>query len=311
MKAAQYNKYGDTSVIEINQNAVNPTPGKGQILVKVIAASINPVESAIRSGYMQQMLPLTFPVNLGGDFSGIVKQVGDEVTEFKAGDLVYGIANQFKGGSGSVAEFVVANAANSAHKPTIIDDVNSAILPLVGTSSIQAIEEHINLQSGEKILIHGGAGGIGSLAIQIAKMYGAYVTTTVATEDIEFAKNLGADEVIDYKNQDFTTIIKDFDAVFDTVGGETTNKSILILKMGGKLVTMAGQIDQELTAKHNITAVNQMTKGDTQQLARLATIIDSSKIKPVIAQTFSLDQAKEAYQLLETGHPKGKVIIKI
>lgn len=311
MKAAQYNKYGDTSVIEINDSATAPQPQKGQILVEVVAAGINPVEAAIRNGYMQQMLALMFPVTLGGDFSGKITGVGEEVTEFQIGDEVYGIANPFKGGTGAVAKFVCANASNSALKPTTIDDIKAAGLPLVGASALQAIEEHINIQEGQKILIQGGAGGVGSMAISIAKMHGAYVATTASTDAIDFVKSLGADEVIDYSTQDFATIIKDYDAVFDTVGGETTNKSIPVLKKGGVLVTMAGKPDEELAKQHEVTALSQMTKGDTAQLTRLKELVDEGKIKPIVDKTFPLAEAKEAYEYLEKGHPKGKIVITI
>jgi NADPH:quinone reductase-like Zn-dependent oxidoreductase len=310
MKAAQYNKYGDTSVIEINENAASPHPAKGQILVEVYAAGINPVESAIRNGYTKDMLPLTFPVNIGGDFSGVVSQVGEGVSDFKIGDEVYGIANHFKGGSGSVAELVASNASNSGPKPASIDHVQAASLPLTGTSALQALEEHINIKNGQKILIHGGAGGVGSIAIQIAKAHGAYVVTTVSSDDIEFVKDLGADQVIDYKTQDFTTLIKDLDAVLDTTRADAADKSIPFLKDGGVLVAMASQPDQELAKKHKVTALTQMTKGDTQQLARLKELVDSGKVKPVVDKTFSLEQSKEAYDALEK-NPRGKVVIKI
>ncbi len=311
MKAAQYKKYGDTSAIEVIDNAKDPEYSDSQILIEVFSSSINPVESAIRNGYMQQMLPLNFPATLGGDFSGVVKEVGKNVTKFKIGDEIFGIANPFKGGSGSVAQFVTANEINSAIKPSNIDHEKASSLPLVGTSAIQALEEHIQIESGQKILIHGGAGGIGSIAIQVAKSHGAYVATTTNNESIEFIKNLGANEAIDYKTQDFTKILKEFDAVFDTVGGEITNKSIYILKKGGILVTMAGQIDDNLAKEHDIKAITQMTNGDTNTLNRLKDLIETEKIKPVIDSVFSLEQAKEAYELLEEGHTKGKIVIRI
>jgi NADPH:quinone reductase-like Zn-dependent oxidoreductase len=311
MKAAQFNKYGDTSVIEINENAENPQVTAGQILVEVASAGINPVESAIRNGYMQQMLPLTFPANLGGDFSGVVLLLGKDVTGFNIGDEVYGIANPFKSGSGSVAGYVVANAASSALKPGSVSHDQAAALPLAGSSAVQAIEEHLSLQPGQKILIHGGAGGIGSLAIMLAKSHGAFVAATVSTADVEYAKSLGADEVIDYKTQDFTALINEFDVVFDTVGGDVTNKSISVLKSGGILVSMAGQPDQELAKKLNVTALTQMTRGDTAQLDRLGELVDEGKIKPVVDKIFPFDEAKEAYDYLETGHFRGKIVIKI
>lgn len=311
MKAAQFNSYGGTDTIEIKENAVNPIPSSNQILVEVHAASINPVESAIRNGYMAKMLALNFPATVGGDFSGTVKAVGDGVTEFKTGDLIYGIGNQFKGGTGGVAEYVCAEAVNSGIKPTSIDNSAASSLPLVGTSALQALEEHINISEGQKILIHGGAGGIGTLAIQIAKMHGAHVTTTAGGDSAVFLKSLGADEVIDYKTQDFSTVLHDYDAVFDTVGGETTDKSISILRKGGILVSMAGQANEDLVKQQEITAITQMTKGDTTQLKRLAELVDQGKIKSVVDSSFPLSETKAAYDLLETGHPEGKIVITI
>lgn len=311
MKAAQFSTYGPASVIEINATTPEPEPSSGQILVKVSAAGINPVESAIRNGYMKDMLPLTLPAIVGGDFSGVITEVGEGVTEFAVGDEVYGLGNPFKGGSGAVAEFVSVQATTTGLKPESIDHFGAAALPLAGTSALQAIEEHIAIKEGQKILIHGGAGGVGSLAILLAKLNGAYVTATASTEALEFVTSLGADEVIDYKTQDFTTLVSDYDAVFDTVGGEITNKSIPVLKKGGILVSMAGQPDQELAKKHEVTALTQMTKGDTDQLTRLATLVDEGKIKPLIDTVFPLGETKEAYTLLDEGHPKGKIVIDI
>jgi NADPH:quinone reductase-like Zn-dependent oxidoreductase len=311
MKAAQFNTYGDTSVIEINENAENVQAKAGQILVEVVSAGLNPVESAIRKGYMQQMLPLSLPANIGGDFSGVVAAVGSGVTQFKVGDEVYGIANQFKGGSGSVAAYVTANTANTALKPASIGHTEAAGLPLVGTSAIQALTEHIHLRSGQKLLIHGGAGGIGSIAVMLAKSLGAYVVATAGTDSIEFVKSLGADEVIDYKTQDLASLVHDFDAVFDTVGGEVTGKSISVLKSGGILVSMAGQVDPESAKAKGITALTQMTKGDTSQLDALRELVEAGKIKPLVGQVFPFDQAKAAYDLLENGSIQGKVVIEI
>lgn len=311
MKAVQFTTYGSPDVLAVNENATIPQISEGHILVEVAAASINPVESAFRNGYMQKMMPLTFPATTGGDFSGKVTAVGEGVTGFAVGDEVYGVANPFKGGSGAVAEFVSASAVSSAHKPTSIDHTQAAALPLVGTSALQALEEHIELKAGQKILIHGGTGGVGSMAIILAKMHGAYVVTTGSGEASEFLKGLGADEVIDYKTQDFSKTLNDIDAVFDTVGGETTTKSFAVLKKVGIIVSMAGQPDAELAKKHGVTAIGQMTKGSTEQLTRLAELVDTGKVKPVIDKTFPLAQAKDAYQYLEQGHPKGKIVITI
>ncbi|OGK21303.1 hypothetical protein A3C23_02230 [Candidatus Roizmanbacteria bacterium RIFCSPHIGHO2_02_FULL_37_13b] len=310
MKSIQINKYGTSDVLEINDNTPDPTLRKGQLLIDVFAASINPVDLAIRSGYLAQMAPLQFPVTLGGDFAGIVKEIDVDVTNFKIGDEVYGQAIILNGGSGSFAQSLEANSRNTALKPKTASFEEAGALPLVGTCAIQALEEHIKLAKNNKILIHGGAGGIGHIAIQLAKFLGAYVTTTVNTDDIEFVKKLGVDEVIDYKTQAFETILKDYDAVFDTVGGETTNKSFGVLKNGGVLVSMLGKPDEKLAKEKNITAVGQRTKTNTEDLNRLSELVDNGKIKVSIDKVYSLDKIKEAASHQET-HPRGKIVLKI
>ena len=310
MKAAQIKQYGGTEVIEVTQDATKPQPQAGQVLVEVNAASLNRIDTIIRSGMMQQMMPVTFPANLGGDFAGVVTEVGKGVTNIKSGDEVYGQANVILGGTGSLAEYTISASDKVAKKPTSIDMSQAASLPLVGASAIQALEEHINIQSGQKILIHGGAGGIGSLAIQIAKSHGAYVATTVATDDVEYAKSLGADEVIDYKTQDFTSLVKDYDAVFVNAPS-TLNDSLKVVKKGGILVSMVGPADESLAKEHEVTVIPQMTNASTEQLVRLAELVDSGKVKPQVEKVFPLEQTKEAFEYFEQQHPKGKVVIAI
>lgn len=310
MKAVQINQHGGSEVVEI-KDVSEPFAKPGQILVEVHAASINPFDSKIRSGIYKDSMPLEFPYTPGGDFSGIVKGLGDDVSEFNIGDEVFGSAQVLSGGSGAFAQFASANVKNTANKPKKIDFVGAASLPLVGSSAVQALEEHIKLKGNQKILIHGGAGGIGSIAIQLAKYLGAYVATTISTNDMEFAKSLGADEVIDYKSQDFTEIIKDFDAVFDTVGGETTDKSFKVLKKGGVLVSMVGTPNEKLAKQHRVTAIGQSTHTDREHLSRLAELVDLGVIKPQVDKVFPLEQSKEAFNHLEKDSPRGKVVLKI
>lgn len=311
MKAIQIKKYGGSEVFEINQNASIPTPGIGQVLVRTYAASINPFDWKVREGFFKDMMPLKFPLILGGDFAGIIVEVGEGVLEFKVEDRVYGSANIFNGGSGALAQYCVANVANIAKKPKNADFLESAASVLVGASAIQALEDHIKLKKGQKILIHGGAGGIGSTAIQLAKSKGAYVVTAVSTDDKDFVKSLGADNIIDYKSEDFSEKLKDFDAVFDTVGGETTNKSFQVLKKGGVLVSMLGQPSPELAKKYEVTAIGQNTNTNTKHLNRLEELIDGGKIKIQIDRVFPLQKTREAFDHLEHGSPRGKVAIKI
>ncbi len=311
MKAVQINAYGGSEVLQVNKNVATPLMGKNQILVAVHAASINPFDVKILSGMYKDMMPLSFPATLGGDFAGVVAAVGEKVINVVVGDQVYGSANVFNGGSGSFAQMAVANVANTARKPKNATFIEAAALPLVGASAIQALEEHIKLQKNQKILIHGGAGGIGHVAIQLAKAIGAYVATTVSTDDIQFVKELGADEAVDYKNQTFEKFLTDYDAVFDTVGGDTTNKSFNVLKKGGVLVSMLGQPDSKLAKEHEVTAIGQGTDTNFKHLTRLTELVDSDKIKIKVDKVFFLDQVKEAFEYQKQKHPKGKVVLKI
>jgi len=311
MKAAQINSYGEPDVIQINENSPKPSLKQGQLLIEVYAASINAIDWKFRAGYLQKMAPVQLPVTLGGDFAGKVTEIGEGVSNFKIGEEVYGQAIILAGGSGSMAEFVAANSANTARKPQSASYEEASALPLVGVSAIQALENHIKLHSGQKILIHGGAGGIGHIAIQFAKSLGAYVATTVKIEDSDFVKNLGVDEVIDYKTQKFEAILKDYDSVFDTVGGETTDKSFQILKKGGIIVSMLGEPSKELTEKYGVTAIGEMTQTDTAHLDRLTELVESRKIKVHIDKVFPFEQIPEAFSYQEKNHPRGKVVIKI
>lgn len=298
-------------MLDLHPNASKPTPGKGQVLVEAHAASINPIDWKVRAGYMKEMVPLTMPATLGGDVSGVVAGIGEPVSGLKSGDRVYGYPSLLAGGSGSFAEFVVAPISTLAPAPQKASFVDAAALPLVGASALQALEQHIKLQRGQKILIHGGAGGIGSIAIQIAKSIGAYVATTASADDQAFVRELGVDEVLDYEKEAFEEKLKNFDAVFDTVGGDTTKKSFKVLKKGGTLVSMLGQPDSALAQQHGVTAIGQLTHVTTEVLKRLAQLVDQGTIKIRVDRAFPLEKASEAFQLVEEGHPPGKVVFEI
>ncbi len=310
MKVAQFTTYGGPEVIEI-QDVPNPTPAKNQVLIQVYAATINPFDYKVRRGDMKVMMPLKLPLTLGGNLSGVVTEVGTDVANFKVGDEVFGQSYAFGGGSGAIAEYAVSNIDTIAIKPKKVNHIEAGSLPLVGSSAIQALEQHINLQKNQKILIHGGAGGIGGIAIQLAKHLGLYVATTVGSKDVEFVKSLGADKVIDFKTQDFSTMLKDYDAVYDTVGGETTEKSFKVLKSGGILVSMLGEPSKDLAKQFGVTVIGQNTQTNAKNLSRLAELVDQGAIKPIVDKVFPLDQAKQAFEYTETGHPRGKVVIRI
>ncbi|MFY4730377.1 NADP-dependent oxidoreductase [Nitrospira sp. BLG_2] len=311
MKAVQISRYGAANVLELNQDAPKAVSGKEQVLIEVHAASINPIDWKVRTGYMKDAVPFTMPATLGGDCCGVVAALGESVSGFKVGDRVYGYASLLSGGSGSFAEFVAAKSGTLALAPRNVGVVDAAALPLVGASAVQAIGEHIKLQRGQKILIHGGAGGIGSVAIQLAKSIGAHVATTASAEDKAYVKELGADEVIDYKSEAFEEKFHDLDAVFDTVGGPTTEKSFKVLKKEGTLVTMLGQPDAGLAEQHGVMAIGQLTHVTTEVLKRLAQLVDTGAVKVHIHKVFPLDQVKEAFELVENGRPRGKVVLQI
>lgn len=311
MIAVQISSYGGKEALTINKKAARPKLSRGQILVEVGAAALNPVDNAIMSGYMKDIVPLSFPITLGGDFSGVVVEVGEGVTNFRIDDKVYGQAIVLNGGSGTLAQFVAANAANTAKMPKLMNFVEAASLPLAGVSALQAIEENINLKADQKILIHGGAGGIGSIAIQMAKNLGAYVAVTVSTDDKPYVKKLGADKVIDYTKEAFEEILTDYDAVLCLVGGETINKSFKVLRKDGVLVSLVGLPEPELAGKYHVTAIRQLTATSTGNLNRLTELVDTGKIKVHVAKVFQLNQALEAFTYLTEGHPKGKVVVRI
>lgn len=309
MQAAQINEYGGKDVLVI-ADVPQPAITDDQVLVAVKAAAMNPFDWKVREGFMKDFIPLEFPATLGGDVAGTVEQIGENVTGFTIGQSVYGSANAVSG-HGSFAEFAPVSAKQLVAKPESIAYETAAAMTLVGVSAYQAIVDHIKLQPDQKILINGGAGGIGSLAIQLAKNIGAHVATTVSSNDVDYAKELGADQVIDYSQQDFSTIIADYDAVFDTVGGEATEKSYAVLKPGGTLVSMANQPDEALVAKHGVTFVSQQSTPTVERLTSVAQLVESGVLTVRIDQVFSLDDAAEALEYVKTGHPAGKVVLKV
>lgn len=310
MKAAQITNYGDSSVIQIN-DVDKPTVHTGQVLVAVHAASLNPFDTMVREGYLKDMIPLQFPVTLGGDIAGVVAAVSDDVTEFSVGDRVYGQAHAVAGNSGALAEFAATAASQLARIPADIDFIQAASLPLAGVSALQALKTPINLQPGQKIFIHGGAGGIGSLAIQIAKQIGAYVATTATGDGIALAKQLGANEVIDYKTQDFSDVLNDYDAVLNTVGGEAPTKTLEVLKKGGVAVSLAGPAEEANAIELGVKAIAQNTHVTTDMLNELAQLVESGAVVAQIDGVFPLEQAKEAFEARENTSIKGKIVISV
>lgn len=310
MKAAQINEYGHADVVKV-QEVDKPSINKNQVLVEIQAASLNPFDTMVREGYLQEAIPLKLPVTLGGDIAGVVREVGEDVKNVAKGDIVYGQANVVAGNSGALAEYAATKAEQVAKAPTGIDSTETASLPLVGVSALQALTDHIKLQADQKIFIHGGAGGIGSIAIQVAKNLGAHVATTATGPGIAYVKELGADEVVDYKAQDFSESITLFDAVFDTVGGEDFAKALACLKPGGVGVSMIADADEALVKELKVTAIKQATHVTSEKLTQLAKLVEDGVVKPNVGKIFDLDQIQQAFETRESGEVQGKIIVRL
>ena len=310
MKAARLTQYGGPEVVTTTSNAPKPEISNSQVLVEVYAAGVNPFDWKVREGMMRQMAELTFPAVLGGDLAGIVTEVGAYVTHLKPGDAVYGQAGALSS-HGSFAEFAPAAGASLSLKPENIDFVQAAALPLAGVSVIQAVVETLELKSGQNILIHGGAGGIGSIAIELAKHIGAYVATTAAADQADFLKKLGADEVIDYKIDTFENKLSGYDAVLDTIGGSVYTNSFKILKPGGAIVSMNAAVDEILAKQYKVTAHMQFTQVTSDRLIKLAALVAQRVITVNVYKVFLLDEAAEALAYLQHGTPRGKVVIRV
>jgi len=308
-KAARIHQYGSNGV-RVEDIAL-PEPQAGQVIVKAHAAGVNPMDWKIRAGYFQQMIPLSLPFTLGGDFSGTIESVGPGVVEFRPGDEVYGYAAVFTGGSGAFAGRILAPTASIASKPHRASHHEAAALPMAGVSALQALTEVLKVSAGQKVLIHGGGGGIGSIAIQLAKHLGARVATTASMAKAPYVKSLGANEVIDYQHQNLGEALSGVDAVLDTVGGDTYERSYQVLKRGGRLVSLLEQPRPELMNRFGIEASLQFTQVTSERLNRLAGLVDAGVVKVHIEQTFPLEKASTALQYLEKQAPQGKVIVTL
>lgn len=304
MKAAVFNNY--EGPIKISDVAV-PALTANSVIIDVHAASLNPIDNIVRAGYVKDMIPLTFPHVMGYDVSGIITAVGDDVTAFKVGDAVFARAHQED--AGSLAGVARVQASALAHKPKSISHLEAASIPLTGLTAWQALVDKAGLKEGQRVLIHAGSGGVGTLAIQIAKDLGAFVATTVSARNADLVTSLGADVVIDYKEQDFTNIVVDYDVVFDMSGGEVLQNSFKVLKKGGHLVSIKGQDTDDLATKYGVSFDWFFMDPNGMQLTKLADMITKGTLKPVIDSTFAFANVAKAYAKLDEGHAIGKIVI--
>jgi NADPH:quinone reductase-like Zn-dependent oxidoreductase len=310
MKAISIANYGPVDEIIRTTAMPKPRPGAQDILVQVCAAGVNPIDWKIAEGYMRGTRPFSMPLILGNEVAGVVTTVGGESAGFKNGDEVYVRLDPAK--CGAFAEFVAVDAKLAALKPKKVDFTAAAGIPLAGLTAWQVLFEHLKLEKGQKILIQAGSGGVGSFAIQFANHIGAEVATTVGPDGVDMARALGAKYVIDYKSQRFEDVVKDFDAVFDTLGGETQARSLRVLKRGGTLITLVGiTADPDIAEKLGVSLQGIAMHPDGKQLGEIAGLVDAGAVKPIIDRTFDFDQAKQALIYSKSGRAKGKIVIKI
>jgi NADPH:quinone reductase-like Zn-dependent oxidoreductase len=275
------------------------------------ATSINPIDWKVRRGYLKEMMAFEFPIILGWDAAGIVEDVGSEVTAFKVGDRVFSRPNTTA--RGTYAEFIVAEEDLVANIPNNIGFEEAAAMPLAGLTAWQCLVDFSEIKSGDKVLIHAGSGGVGSLAIQIAKSLGAYVASTASGRNEELLKSLGVDKFIDYQNTAFETVLSDYDIVFDTMGGAIQEKSFNVLKKGGKLVSIVSPPNEEKAKEKNIKAGLVWLQPNGKQLQQLADLMEKGSLKSIVGHVyhFSDKGLQEAHELSETHHAKGKIVVKI
>lgn len=332
MKAMIIEKYGKNVPLIMAEQPM-PNIGEHDVLVEIHAASLNPIDYKIKEGKMKLLLNYKFPLILGNDFSGVVVKVGDRVNSFKPGDEVYGRPR--KNRIGTLAEYIAVHEEDICLKPQNLTFEEAASIPLIGLTTYQAFVDILQIQKGQKILIHAGSGGVGTFAIQLAKLMGAYVATTASEKGYELVKSLGADLIINYKKENFEDVLTGYDAVFDTLGGEALEKSFRILKPGGQIVSISGIpnarfgleaklgwmkttllsiVSRKITAQEKRSQTSYhflFMKPSGEQLQVIKDFIEGGFIKPIIDKVYPLKDVEQAFNYLESGRAKGKVVIRI
>ena len=326
MKALQLIKYGEFKESLAFNEVDKPEVKAKDVLIEVKAAAINPIDKSIVLGNLQAMLPIPFPSGIAYDVSGVVTAKGNEVSDFEIGDLVYSRVPQEQ--MGTIAEYVAVTSAAVAKKPGNISFEEAASIPLAGLTALQSLE-YAEIKENDKVLIHAGSGGVGSFAIQYAKAKGAYVYTTTSSANVAWVKELGADEVIDYKTTDYKSIVKDVDIVFDTLGNNYTLESFDVLKTEGKVVSVIGPLDKDTATMFGMAeyelpqdlASQIGTKNadykfifmhpNGAHLNEIKTLVEDEKIKPIIDTVYPFSESIEALNHLATGRAKGKIVIKV
>ena len=301
----QYTAFGDSSVLKLNE-VTKPSPQEDEVLVRIVATTVNPFDMKVRSGSMQKMLNVQLPYTPGSDIAGIVELVGNKISRIKVGDEVFGTTF-----GGTYAEYINIKESQIAVKPknVSVNETVSLAVPIV--TSYTLLVDAAQLQSGQRVLVHGAAGSVGSVMVQMAKAIGAYVIATASGEGVDLVRKAGANEVIDYKKTDFTSVAEDIDLVADTVGGETQVKSFTVLKKGGKLISLVMQPSAELAKKHEVTVGYINSTPSFKKLEFGRQLVEQGKIKPHIARIMKLEQAAAAQDFVSAGGVNGKVVLEV
>lgn len=301
MQAALINEYGGPEQIVI-QSVPRPEPKPGEVFVRLKAAGVNPADWKIRAGYFKEFMPLQFPWIIGIEGAGVIEAVGAGVITLKPGQAVFGPINN------SYAEYAVAPASEVFPKPQPLSFEQAASVPVGALTAWQAVIEEAEVKAGQRVLVHGGAGGVGLYAVQLARWRGARVIATASAANIGYVRSLGAETVIDYHSTRFEDVVKDVDAVIDTVGGELIARSLPVIRPGGVFVTVAGRVDPESGQARGIRATSSR-RADTNKLGQITQLLESKTLCPEVGKTFPLAHARQAHELSQTGHGRGRILL--
>lgn len=308
MKAVVMHAYGGPEVLKY-EDAARPDPATGEVLVRVHAAAVNPVDWKVRAGHLRGFLNYSLPLIPGWDLSGVVEATGAGVTDWKQGDAVYARPDLRR--NGAYAEYIAVRASELGHKPRSIDHVQASAIPLACLTAWQALFDAGGLKAGQRVLIHAAAGGVGTFAVQLAKWKGAHVVGTASERNHAFLRELGADEVIDYTKTNFEEVVRDVDVVLDTLAGQTRDRSWNVLKKDGILVSILGQPSPDDAAQHGVRAAGVFVEPNQAQLGEIAKLVDSGKLRPIIETVLPLAQAARAHEMNQTLHTRGKIVLQV
>ena len=308
MKAVRIHQYGGPEVLRYEE-APQPQPQHDDVLIRVHAGGVNPVDWKIRQGYLKERLHHSLPLILGWDLSGVVETASSGVARLKVGDEVYSRPDLSR--DGAYAEYIVVRESEIALKPRFIDHVHAAAIPLAGLTAWQSLFDAAQLSSNQRVLIHGAAGGVGHFAVQLAKWKGAYVIGTASARNHDFVRQLGADELIDYRTRNFDDEVRNIDVVLDTIGGETQQRSWKVLKPGGILVSIVSPPSPETAKAYGVRQAFVFIEPNAGQLAALANLVDSGKLKAAVETVLPLPDARRAHELSQSGHARGKIVLRI